>query len=135
MSGHSGVQGRGAVALGLTVLASALALATGAIHLWIALDYLAAGLMMGGLAFLGMATPYFGGVALYALGFARRWLLRLAPIYVGMLLVVWLFIGARDPLAYIDKLVELALLVVLGVLVYLDHEGRVPYLNDPRQQG
>ncbi len=121
------------LARSVALIVPLLALATGAIHAWIGVDFLMAGLQQSALAFLGMATPYLVGVALYALGIGRRWIVRLAPLYVALLLLLWLFAGARDLLAYVDKIIELVLLVALAVFLYLDHRGDAPQL-DGRQQ-
>jgi hypothetical protein len=106
-----------------------LALATGVIHAWIGLDFLLTGLTTSALLFLGMALPYFAGVLLYIAGIARRWVVRLGAVYVVVLLGAWLVDGTRDMLAYVTKVIELALLAGLVVLLVVDRRRRLPQLD------
>ncbi len=41
-----------------------------------------------------------------------RWVLM---AYTAVTVVLWIFIGVRNPLAYFDKLVEIALIILLWV--------------------
>ena len=52
---------------------------------------------------------------------AIRWLARLVLVaFTAATICGWLLIGARFPLAYLDKAIELALLVFLAFEVWLD---------------
>lgn len=97
----------------LRIVVVVLTLATALIH---------AGL--GGLMFTLNALGYLGLAAAMVLPgpFARiRWLARLALVAFTMATIGgWLLIGARFPLAYLDKAIELVLVVFLVFEVWLD---------------
>ena len=54
----------------------------------------------------------------------NRWLVRLALIgFTLMTIVGWLVIGARFPMAYLDKSIEVALVIVVGFDLWLADGG------------
>ena len=91
----------------------ALTLATALIHA-----------QLGGLMFTLNALGYLGLAAAMVLPgpFARiRWLTRLALVAFTLATISgWVFIGARFPLAYLDKAIEVLLVVFLALEVWLD---------------
>ena len=97
----------------LRIVAVALTLITALIHA-----------QLGGLMFTLNALGYLGLAAAMVLPgpFARiRWLTR--PALVAFTLATiggWLLIGARFPLAYLDKAIEVLLVVFLAFEVWLD---------------
>jgi hypothetical protein len=106
-------------ATGLEWLAVALIVVTGAIHLGLGLAFLpdpaAVAFVLAGLGFAGALVLFFGGV--------RKRHLYLAGVpFVAAQIVAWLVIarptglGDVGPLEAADKLVQLALIVVLLVL-------------------
>jgi hypothetical protein len=55
-----------------------------------------------------------------------RWLVRLALLaFTGATICGWLLFGARFPLAYIDKSIEVVLIVFLAIEVWLVDGGPV----------
>jgi hypothetical protein len=90
---------------GGTFLVVGLALATAAIHF-----------SLGGLLFLANAIGYAALAAAMVMPgpFARlRWLVRLGLVgFAAATIGGWLLFGARFPLAYVDKVIELGLIVV-----------------------
>jgi len=96
----------------------ALALTTAAIHA-----------SLGGFLFLMNAAGYIVlALAMIAPGpFGRiRWLVRLALIgFTAATIGGWLLFGARFPLAYLDKAVEVALIVLLGLELQLADGGPI----------
>ncbi len=97
----------------LRIVVVALTLTTALIHA-----------QLGGLMFTLNALGYLGLAAAMILPgpFARiRWLARLALVALAIATIVgWLLIGARFPLAYLDKAVEVVLVVFLTFEVWLD---------------
>jgi hypothetical protein len=97
----------------LRIVVVALTLATALIHA-----------RLGGLLFTLNAIGYLGlATAMVLPGpVARvRWLARLALIaFTAATIGGWVLFGARFPLAYLDKAVELVLLVFLTFEVWLD---------------
>ena len=106
-----------------------LTLATGLIHVYIGVDFLLEGPYADaviddptvdpavGIVFIGMAIPYLVGLALILGGVRPLLWLRVGAGYTALLLVLWAAAGGRDMLAYVDKAIEIALLVLLVVLL------------------
>ena len=101
-------QRRARLPFGTSLLIVGLALGSAAIHV-----------SLGGLLFLANAIGYTVlAVAMVAPGpFASaRWLIRLALIgFTAVTVGGWVMFGARFPLAYLDKAIELALIAVVAV--------------------
>ncbi len=102
----------------LIYAAALLAAATGALHIYFAFT-LFAGLPSAPL-FVGMGIAYFAGIAAYFANFRRPLVLKGGAVYVVLLIVAWAVVYAvagqaqqRDPVAFVDKAVEAALLGVL----------------------
>ena len=98
----------------LRALVVGLTLATAAIHA-----------SLGGLLFLANAVGYTTlAVAMMAPGPIGqvRWLVRVALIgFAAVTIGGWLVFGTRFPLAYLDKAIEVALIVAVGLeLWYVD---------------
>jgi hypothetical protein len=102
-----------------------LALATGIFHLfWASLLFQFGDALLGTL-FVGMGIIYLVGVGLTAANVKRDLWYRVGAGYVALLLVAWAYTAAfdpeptaaRDPLAFLDKVVEVVLLVLLVLAV------------------
>ena len=104
---------RHAPAIVLRLVIVALTMATAAIH---------AGL--GGLLFTLNAFSYATlGIAMVLPGpVARvRWLVRVALLgFTAATIAGWILVGARFPLAYLDKAIEVVLIVFLAFELWLD---------------
>jgi hypothetical protein len=100
----------------LRVIVVGLTLATAAIHS-----------TLGGVLFTLNAIGYttFAAAMLLPGPVARiRWLVRLALIGFTLATIGgWLLFGARFPLAYLDKTIELALVVAVSVELWLSDGG------------
>lgn len=96
---------------GVIVLA---ALTTALIHIWLAFQF-PSGVdpvfVLNGLGYLALTALLF--LPLPALDRWRNLLRWLLIGYTLVTLLAWLFIGARSPLAYFDKTVELLLIACL----------------------
>lgn len=106
----------GVLAITLRLSVVGLALATAAIHA-----------TLGGWLFLANAAGYtvlaVAMVAPIAFVSRWRWVVRAALIgFTVATIVGWLMFGARFPLAYVDKAIELVLLAVLLAEVHI-HDG------------
>jgi hypothetical protein len=101
-------QQRAHLPLGTTLLLVGLALGTAAIHV-----------SLGGMLFLANAIGYTVlAAALVAPGPLAniRSLVRVAMIaFTAMTIGGWLLFGAQFPLAYVDKAIEVALIVVVAI--------------------
>ncbi len=116
-----------------------LTLATGLIHLYIGVDFLLEGpyadaviddptastAAAAGIVFIGMAIPYLVGLALILGGVRPLLWLRVGAGYTALLLVLWAVAGTRDTLAYADKAIEIALLVLIVALIRRPVESAV----------
>ena len=113
-----------------------LTLATGLIHLYIGVDFLLVGPYADavidpttrtpvGIVFIGMAIPYLVGLALILRGVRPHLWLRVGAGYTALLLVLWAVAGTRDKLAYADKAIEIALLVLIVALIRRPVESAV----------
>ncbi len=106
----------GALAIALRLVVVGLALATAAIHA-----------TLGGWLFLANAAGYtvllLAMIAPIAFLARWRWVVRAALIgFTVATIVGWFMFGARFPLAYVDKVIELVLLAVLLAEVHV-HDG------------
>ncbi|MGH2456108.1 MAG: hypothetical protein ACRDHD_07610 [Candidatus Limnocylindria bacterium] len=92
-----------------TVLIAALALATAAIHASLG-GFL---FVLNGTGYAVLACALLLPVPLLARG---RWLVRLALLGFTLATIgAWILFGARFPLAYLNKAIELGLVVVLAI--------------------
>jgi len=94
---------------------------TAAIHIWLSLGFLDS----GGLIFLLNGLGYLVLLFLFSVPMASltpsRAAVRWALIaYTAVTVIAWLLIGTRSPLAYVDKVAEVALIVLL----WLDGQQR-----------
>ena len=99
---------------GMQVAIVVLTFATGVIHLWKGLND---GLLMfiaNGLGYFALATAAYLPIA--ALARYRRLAKWALLAFIAVTIIGWVFIGERIAIGYIDKAIE----VVLIVLVYLD---------------
>lgn len=91
-----------------------LVIATAAIHLWLGIS---SGLLMfiaNGVGYLALAAAaYLPIAALANIRTLAKWALL---AFIAITIIGWVFIGERIAIGYIDKAIEL----VLIVLVYLD---------------
>jgi hypothetical protein len=99
----------GALQIGIILLA----LATAAIHLFLALTspIPLPMFILNGIGYLALVT------ALYLPQLRRyqsiiRWILI---IYTAFTVIAWVFLGARSAVGYIDKVIEIALIVLLFI--------------------
>ncbi len=99
-------------------LALVLAGISGILHLYV--GYVVDGLPNGA-ALILIAVVYFIGAALVAANYKRNLILKIGPLWVAVLIVLWSVVavmnfagsGARDPAAYAIKVDEVILLGVL----------------------
>ena len=97
---------RGPLELGVVVLASG----TAAIHIFLGLSGLPL-FVLNGLGYLALgAALYLPAPRLAPYRNAVRWVL---VGYTALTIALWLFVGARTPIGYADKLVEIALIALL----------------------
>ncbi len=99
----------------------ALTVVTAVIHIWLGLGFFDSGgqiFVLNGLGYLGLL----GLLLLPVEPIARyRGLIRwLFIAYTAVTVVAWILIGARTPLAFFDKAVE----IVLIILLWLDGQRR-----------
>lgn len=99
---------RGAVALTL--------LTTAAIHVWLALPTNLLMFYVNGLGFAVLAMLYLFPIA----AIPRARVIQLITVWTGATIVFWLIIGERTLIAYLDKIVELAVLGFLWLEQKLD---------------
>jgi hypothetical protein len=116
-SAGTGTTSRESLELALRGVVVACALSTALIHA-----------SLGGLLFTLNAVGYltFGVALVVPLALARRlrWLARLALIaFTATTIVGWLLVGARFPLAYLDKAIELVLVALLLADIWLADGG------------
>lgn len=101
-----------------------LAAATGIFHLWWASLLFQFQEQDLGIYFVGMGVIYLVGVGLIAANVKRDLGIRVGIGYVALLLVAWAYnaafdpgpTAANDPYAYLDKGIEVVLLILLIVL-------------------
>ena len=91
-------------------LAVVLLLATALIHISI-------GFSSGFPVFYVMGIIYLVGVGSLAVNMRPRLFQPLALVYTVILLVIWAAVGFRDVIAYVDKVLEVILVVDLIVLI------------------
>jgi hypothetical protein len=107
--------------LQITILTAALA--TALIHILLAFQF-AAGVdgvfLLNGLGYLALAALLF--LPLPALARHRNWIRWLLIAYTLVTVLAWLLIGARSPIAYATKAIELLLIVS----VWLDWQQTRP---------
>lgn len=98
----------GALQIGIVVLT----IATALVHLYLAfaLDFDKL-FLANGLGYLALLAALYAPPA--ALAPYRAWARWGLLLYTAITVVMWLFIGARTPLAYADKLAEVLLIVLL----------------------
>ena len=99
-------------------IAVALAAITGAIHLGLGLLFVTDSL---GVPFLLAGAGFFGAIGLFLVGYRRRLLYLLGVPYAAAQIALWLLInrptpGTVTPVEAIDKLAQVALIVVLAYL-------------------
>ena len=92
---------------------------------------------LGGLMFLANAVGYATlAVAMIAPGPIRqiRWLVRVALLgFTAATIGGWLLFGARFPLAYVDKTIELGLIGVLGFELWHIDGGPIGVAREARR--
>lgn len=96
---------------GLQIAIMLLALATAAIHLWLGVPNNLLMFILNGIGYLVLVT------ALYLPQLRQyqsliRWVLI---IYTAITVIAWIAIGERSTIAYVDKLIEVALIVLLFI--------------------
>jgi hypothetical protein len=92
-----------------------LAAITGVIHLWLGVQFITSAM---GISFLLAGVGFFAGAALVAMDYRRRLVYAAGIPFTLVQIVVWYLVNAPDfsPVGYLDKAVQLALIVVLGAL-------------------
>jgi len=101
---------------GLLNLVLALAGLSGVFHSYIGVVVFG---LPSGIALILIALVYFGGIGLMAANYKRDLLLKVGLGWVILLILLWAltaaagFTGTRDPLAFVDKSVEVVLLGLL----------------------
>jgi hypothetical protein len=89
-----------------------LGLATAIIHLQLLFPDLL--FILNGLGYLGLLAAYFLPIPMFQ---ARHGLVRWALIaFAAVTIIAWVFMGERSTLAYVDKTIE----VLLIILLFLD---------------
>lgn len=86
-----------------------LTLATALIHIWLAVPQMMVAFYLNGAGYIALL------IALYLPQLARWQRLARSGLigYTLLTIVLWVLIGAHNPLAYADKLIEVLLVVVL----------------------
>ena len=86
-----------------------LALATAAIHL--TLNFPDVMFILNGLGYIGLVAALYLPVPMFQ---QRRKMVRYVLIgYTALTILLWVVMGARTPIGYIDKAIEVSLLVLL----------------------
>lgn len=109
--------GRDQTLTSLDYLAIVLAAITGVIHLMEGVEDWDEGFI--GLLFVLAGLGFFGGIVLLLYGFAKRPLYVAGIIFTGIQFVAYFVLrwpDIYDSLGLLDKVVQLALMVVLGIL-------------------
>ncbi len=88
-----------------------LTLTTALIHIWLAVPDTMVAFYLNGAGYIALL------IALYSPQLSRwQRLARIGLIgYTLLTIVLWILIGAQNPLAYADKLVEVLLVIALGL--------------------
>jgi hypothetical protein len=89
----------------------ALAAATAIIHIALAIPENLIMFYLNGLGYLALAAA----LHLPQLSAYRRWVRYALIAYTAVTVIGWAIVGERSTIAYVDKLVELALIVLLVV--------------------
>lgn len=87
---------------------------TAVIHIWLGVGFLDSGgllFVLNGLGYLGLLVLLFAPIE--ALTPYRTWIRWALIAYTAVTVIAWVFIGTRSPVAYFDKIVEIALIVLL----------------------
>lgn len=92
-----------------------LAVVTGVIHLFLGINFITQPI---GWSFLGATLGFFAGVAAVLLDFRRRLVYVLGIPFTAGQIVLWYVVNSPDfsPLGIGDKVVQVALIVVITVL-------------------
>ncbi len=93
------------------IMIAVLAVATAAIHLWLGIPaglplFILNGIgyiVLAGLLLAPQAAPY------------RPWVRLALAVFTLVTIIGWVVVGERSPIAYIDKLIEAALVALLVV--------------------
>jgi len=97
---------RNAVRVGVVVLA----LGTASIHLYLGLSGFPL-FVLNGLGYIALVAALYLPIAPLA---RYRGVVRWALIgYAALTIVLWILVGARNPIGYADKLIEVALILLL----------------------
>lgn len=96
-----------------------LAVVTGLIHLFLGVSFIAEPL---GWSFLGAAVGFFAGTIAVLIDYRRRLVYVLGIPFTAGQIVLWYVVNAPDfsPLGIGDKIVQVALIVVIAVLYTRD---------------
>ena len=86
-----------------------LGLATAVIHIMLAVPGGLIAFYLNGLGYIGLVGAYF----LPAVRRRRRLIRWILIGYTALTIVLWVFVGARNTVAYADKLIELLLILLL----------------------
>ncbi|MCS6827850.1 MAG: hypothetical protein NZ553_14660, partial [Caldilinea sp.] len=87
---------------------------TAVIHIWLGAGFFDSGgqlFVLNGLGYLGLLVLLLAPIS--ALAPYRTWIRWVLIAYTAVTVIAWVFIGARTPLAYFDKVVEIALIILL----------------------
>ncbi|MBI5303693.1 MAG: hypothetical protein HY868_16275 [Chloroflexi bacterium] len=103
----------------LQIIIVLLTLATALIHLWLGIAQVTMGIM-GGVMFLLNAAGYVGLIAALYLNVPiefiakRRSLVRIAlVVFAAITILGWAAIGARNEIGFLDKAIEVLLIILL----------------------
>jgi hypothetical protein len=88
-----------------------LAAATGLMHIWLAIPENLTMFYLNGIGYLVLA----GALYLPALRPYRKWIRFALMAYTLVTILGWVFIGMREPVGYINKAIEVTLLILLIV--------------------
>jgi hypothetical protein len=99
-------------ALGLRQIAIiALTLATAVIHLWLAIPETLIMFYLNGLGYIALVAALF----LPQFQAYRRIIRWVLMGFTAVTIIGWIVMGERNAIAYIDKAIEVALLILLGL--------------------
>lgn len=87
----------------------ALTVATALIHLWLAIPENLILFYLNGLGYLALVTALY----LPQLSAYRRWVRYALIAFAAITIIGWVIVGERSTIAYVDKLIEVALIVLL----------------------
>jgi hypothetical protein len=88
-----------------------LTIATALIHLWLGVSFGMTLFILNGIGYLGLVTALY----LPQLRPYQKWVRWALIAFTAVTVLAWVFIGQRSTIGYLDKLIEVALIVFLFI--------------------